>query len=124
MSQPAATPPPASLWHVTLTLRGAAHDAEDLRDELKRLVVAHGIGLSVRYWSETLELRYWDEGSSCQRVATNAVELWQSYQEDLGLPPWDVVGIEVVSPETFQRRKRTEDDQVKLFTPGVAPLER
>ena len=123
MSQSDTASQHGSLWHVTLTLSALTEVAENLRDELERLVIAHGVGLSVRYQEQTLELRYWDEGSSCQRVTHNTLKLWESYQNDLGLPAWNVVGLEVVSHETFQRRKSEGGRQAELFSPGVAPLE-
>ncbi len=123
MSQSDTASQHGSLWHVTLTLSALTEVAENLRDELERLVIAHGVGLSVRYQEQTLELRYWDEGSDCRRVTHNTLKLWESYQNDLGLPAWNVVGLEVLSHETFQRRKSEGGRQAELFSPGVAPLE-
>ena len=122
MSQPEPLTLPGVMWQVTLTLHGAPQQADLLAEQLQALEVAHGIGLSARYQPEMVELRYWDEGHDCRRVADNALNLWELHRAEIDLPNWVVVGVEILDRGTFQRRWPDGHPQAGLFTPGVAPL--
>jgi len=113
---------PGSLWHVTITLRGQPHDPAELALRLTDLAFAHGIGLSARYLPDTVELRYWDEGHDCRRVADNALGLWDAHRADIDLPPWAVVGLEVLDRHLFRRRFADAAGRQDVFTPGVGPM--
>ena len=55
-------------------------------------------------------MSYWEEGEEMVDAASLALRLWMEHRESADLPPWRVVGLEVVERETFQTRR------------GVAPL--
>lgn len=122
MSEPGEVRLPGVMWHVTVTLHGQPQEPGELARQLSQLALAHGIGLSARYQPDMVELRYWDEGHDCGRVAGNALGLWDSHREDLGLPSWAVVGLEVLDRGCFRRRYPRGTHGVEPFTPGVRPL--
>jgi hypothetical protein len=92
------------MWHVTLTVMGPELDADEVRAALERLAERHQFLLSARYSPERAEVRYWDEDADVRSAAARALVLWSDYGELAALPPWDVVGLEVVDQETFQAR--------------------
>ena len=52
-----------------------------------------------------------------------AVQLWDEHAESAQLPPWRVVGVEVVDRETFHRRGRYIHEQPGLVAAGrVVPF--
>lgn len=115
---------PGVLWHVTITLHGKPSPVRPLQDALTELALRHPFDLSVRFTSETAELRYWDEGHDCRCVVDKAVELWDEHRTELGLPTWPVVGVEVLDRPTFRRRWAPGHPQAHLLTPGVLPFPR
>ncbi|HVQ87676.1 MAG TPA: hypothetical protein VMT88_05790 [Actinomycetes bacterium] len=92
------------MWHITVTVAGAALDADEVRAALERLSDQHQFLLSARYSDDRAEVRYWDEGTDVRNAAARALLLWSDYGELAALPPWDVVGLEVVDQPTFQAR--------------------
>jgi hypothetical protein len=92
------------LWHVTLTLRGDPVPAEELRDALNRLLEERPFMLSVRYSSERVELRFWDEAEDVDDAAAIALRLWAEHRASAGLPRWRVVGLEVLDRDTVHAR--------------------
>ena len=122
MSDPAALRLPGVMWHVTVTLHGPPMEPGQLSQRLAGMAVAHGLGMSARFLPDTVELRYWDEGHDCRRVAENGLDLWDEHREDLSLPSWAVVGLEVLDRTSFHRRWPPGSAQAELFTPGVKPL--
>jgi hypothetical protein len=113
---------PGALWHITITVTGEPTSSEGLRSGLANLELAHPFGLSARYSVDTVELRYWDEGHDCRAVALNAMSLWDDHRTILGLPPWPVVGLEVLDRATFRRHWPTGSDPKSLMAPGVRQL--
>ena len=108
------------MWHVTLTVAGGEMDSDDVKAALERLADRHQFLLSARYDSGRAELRYWDEGSDVRRAAARALVLWNDYSEIAALPPWEVVGLEVVDQPTFQNRPT--EPAVKVSPVGSASI--
>ena len=92
------------LWHVTLTLAGEPFEPEALRCGLERLVVERPFMLSVRYDTGRAELRFWDEAEDVDDVAALALRLWGEHRHSAGLPPWEIVGLEVIDRDTYHQR--------------------
>lgn len=113
---------PGVVWHVTVTLHGTPHEPGGLEHKLSQLAMAHGVGLSVRYRPDRAELRYWDEGHDCRRVANNSLDLWDLHREELGLPSWAVVGLEVLDRSSFRQRWPPGTTGRNALTPGVRPI--
>jgi hypothetical protein len=112
---------PLPLWHVTLTVSGVSVDGATLRDGLERLVQERPFMLAVRYAADRAELRYWDEAEDVDDAAALALRLWGDHRSSCGLPPWRVVGVEVIDRETVHSRG-ADRPQSPLITAGVLPL--
>ncbi len=97
-------PAPPRMWHVTLTLAGAAVPADDVRSALERLAHDHPFLLTGRYASGRAEVRYWEEATQLDDAAALALRLWGEHRTTARLPDWEVVGLEVVDRDTFFRR--------------------
>ncbi len=115
-----ATRPPGDLWHVTVTVHGQPQTADRLQLGLQTMAFSHGVDLAARYSPDTVELRYWDEGSDCRTVVGHALALWDDYRTEVDLPAWPVVGVEVLDRTSFRRRFPQGADAA-LFAPGVHP---
>ena len=87
---------PVQHWHVTLTLSGEAWDEDAVRAALHRLLDEHPFLQSCTYAPDTVEMRYWDQAETLQDAAAMALRLWGEHRRSAGLPPWTVVGLEVV----------------------------
>ncbi len=109
------------LWHVTLTVAGEPVPGFDLRAGLEQLVHERPFMLAVRYSDERAELRYWDEAEDVDDAAALALRIWGDHRTSCGLPPWRVVGIEVIDRDTVHARG-TDRPQTPLIVAGVAPL--
>jgi hypothetical protein len=92
------------LWHVTLTVSGDHTDVSRLRAGLDRLTQERPFFLLARYACDRAELRYWEEARDLDDAAALALRLWGEHRTTAGLPPWHVVGLEVIDRDTFQRR--------------------
>ena len=108
------------MWHVTLTVAGGQVPEPDIRTGLERLSHEHPFLLSGRYGVDRAEVRYWEEAPDAATVTVLALRLWDDHRESSGLPPWAVVGVEVVDRDTFHRRGRVPLTPVSLV--GVAPF--
>lgn len=113
---------PGALWHVTVTVNGEPTSGGALQSGLAKLELVHPFGLSARYSVDTVELRYWDEGDDCRSVALSALSLWDDHRTGVGLPPWPVVGLEILNRATFRRRWPSGSDGERRMAPGVRPL--
>ncbi len=96
---------PDTMWHVTVTVGGAPTDPEQLRAALERLAAERPFLLSGRYDAEHVEVRYWEEAADCADAAAMALRLWPDHKGSAGLPSWQVLALEVVSREVYQRRE-------------------
>src|SRR5450432_69001 len=94
----------AKLWHVTVTVGGDSMETSLVQAALERLSGEQPFLLSGRYGSDRAEVRYWEEAPECADAAALAWRLWGEHRASAGLPAWQVLGVEVVDPEIFQRR--------------------
>jgi hypothetical protein len=92
------------LWHVTVTVAGDPQPLTATHDALRALHGEHPFIHSMRYDEDRVELQYWEEGEEMVDAASLALRLWNEHRGSAGLPPWKVVGLEVVERETFQSR--------------------
>jgi len=100
------------MWHITLTLVGSPLMSEEVRSALERLADRHQFLLSARYSAERAEVRYWDESTDVRTAAARALLLWSDYSELAALPPWEVVGLEVLDQDTYQARGHVGESAV------------
>lgn len=110
------------LWHVRVTLAGPATDADQLGLALQRLCQASPFLASVRYNAERAEVTYWDEAEDADDAAALALRVWNDHRRSIGLPPWHVVGLEVVDRDTRRARGTGPDERDVLATGDVRPF--
>ena len=108
------------MWHVTITVAGCAVDLASVRAALERLAHDHPFLLSGRYGPDRAELRYWEQARDLHDAAAMALRLWGEHRESAGLPPWAIVGLEVVDRDTYRFRGRSKGEH--LVAPGVRPF--
>jgi hypothetical protein len=92
------------LWHVTLSVSGQEVPPEELRRGLEQLAHDHPFLLTSRYAGDHAEIRYWEEARDLHDAAAVALRLWGEHRRTAGLPPWEIVGLEVIDRETYQQR--------------------
>ncbi len=109
---------PRDMWHVTLTVAGAAVDGEVIKAALERLSDEHPFLLSGRYTFDRAEVRYWEEAPDVTTALRMAAQLWDEHRGSADLPAWRVVGVEVVDRDTFHRRGRYIHEQPGLVAAG------
>ena len=107
-----------SMWHVTLTVAGQIVPEPIIKGALERLSNEHPFLLSGRYSADRAEVRYWEEATDVAAALRMAVLLWDEHIASAQLPPWRVVGVEVVDRETFHRRGRYIHEQPGLVAAG------
>lgn len=114
---------PRDMWHVTLTVAGRSVEDAVIKAALERLSEEHPFLLSGRYTVDRAEVRYWEEAPDVTTALRMAADLWDEHAESADLPPWSVVGVEVVDRETFHRRGRYIHEQPGLVAAGrVVPF--
>ncbi len=99
--------PATRLWHVTVTVAGDPQPLTATHDALRALHGEHPFIHSIQYDEDRVELQYWEEGEEVVDAASLALRLWNEHRGSAGLPPWKVVGLEVVERQTFQTRHQT-----------------
>ena len=110
-------------WLVTLTLSGEAWDEDAVRAALHRLLDEQPFLQSCNYTPDTVEVRYWEQAETLQDAAAMALRLWGEHRRSAGLPPWTVVGLEVVDRATMHRRDASQPGRPVVSTVGeVRPL--
>lgn len=114
----AAVPDARPMWHITLTVAGSTVPEPAIREALERLSDEHPFLLSGRYAADRAEVRYWEEAADVATALRMAVLLWDEHVVSAQLPPWRVVGVEVVDRETFHRRGRFIHEQPGLVAAG------
>ncbi|HEY8454258.1 MAG TPA: hypothetical protein VIL34_01580 [Actinopolymorphaceae bacterium] len=92
------------MWHVTVTVGGKAHDVDELRAGLERLVSEQPFLLTIRYRQDRVEVRYWEQAATILDAASLALRLWNEHRDSARLPRWEVIGLEVLDRETFAMR--------------------
>jgi hypothetical protein len=113
-----ARPDMRSMWHITLTVAGQAVPEPVIKGALERLSDEHPFLLSGRYAADRAEVRYWEEATDVAMALRMAVLLWDEHVASAQLPPWRVVGVEVVDRDTFHRRGRLIHEQPGLVAAG------
>ncbi len=96
--------PTSRLWHVTLSLAGAAAPLPAVRRALERLAEDHSFLLTSRYATDHAEVRYWEQARDLHDAAAIALRLWGEHRSTAKLPPWEIVGLEVIDRETWRQR--------------------
>jgi hypothetical protein len=94
------------LWHITITVGGVAHPLGDTHAALGRLQSERPFLDSLRYDENRAELSYWEEGATMVDAASLALRLWNEHRESARLPPWSVVGLEVLERDVYQGRQQ------------------
>jgi hypothetical protein len=111
---------PERLWHVTITLGGEPWEPAEVHAALERLQQERPFLHSVRYESACAELQYWEQAEGMLDAASLAMRVWNEHRDSCGLPPWEVVGLEVVQRDVLQRRSTT-GDPAPMGVPGAKP---
>jgi len=106
--------PATLMWHVKVSLTGEDRAPGEVREALERLAAERPFLLTARYGADRAEIQYWEEARDVDDAAALALRLWGEHRLTAGLPPWHVVGLEVLDRDTYQRRTGE--------TPGSTPL--
>ncbi|MEU3631364.1 MULTISPECIES: hypothetical protein [Streptomyces] len=96
--------PLSRLWHITLCVSGRAAPLADVRRALEQLAHDHPFLLTSRYATDHAEIRYWEEARDLHDAAAVALRLWGEHRQSAQLPPWEIVGLEVIDRETYHQR--------------------
>jgi len=112
----------ARLWHVSVTVAGAAHEASVVRDAMLRLAEERPFLHSLRYGPDRAEIRYWEEAFDMLDAASLALRVWNEHRATAGLPRWEVVGLEVLEREAFYRRGGDRAPAIGLHQPSPQPF--
>ncbi|WP_370412780.1 hypothetical protein [Streptomyces fradiae] len=94
----------SKLWHITLSVSGAAAPLKEVRRALEQLAHDHPFLLTSRYADDHAEIRYWEEARDLHDAAAVALRLWGEHRQTAQLPPWEIVGLEVIDRETYHQR--------------------
>jgi hypothetical protein len=92
------------LWHVTLSVSGEEAPLTEVRRGLEQLAHDHPFLLTSRYAGDHAEIRYWEEARDLHDAAAVALRLWGEHRQTAKLPPWEIVGLEVIDRETYHQR--------------------
>ncbi|MEV5242126.1 hypothetical protein AB0K89_23930 [Streptomyces cinnamoneus] len=103
-AQDAAEDDAARLWHVTLSVAGGEAPLGEVRRALEQLAHDHPFLLTSRYANDHAEIRYWEEARDLHDAAAVALRLWGEHRSTARLPPWEIVGLEVIDRETYHQR--------------------
>ncbi len=114
------------LWHVTVTTGGRPTEPAEVRGALTRLADQHGFLHSMRYSGSCAEITYWDEGCELADVSALAMRVWDEHRVSADLPPWLVMGLEVleqdVHAERSDQRRTTGGPRLGSRTPRPMPF--
>ncbi|MEU1290550.1 hypothetical protein [Kitasatospora sp. NPDC005856] len=103
-AQPPTVPEQARLWHVVLSVAGQVTPLSSLRASLEQLAHDHSFFLTARYAADHAEIRYWEQARDLHDAAAIALRLWGEHKVTAKLPPWEIVGLEVVDRATYHKR--------------------
>jgi hypothetical protein len=110
------------LWHVTLSVSGGEAPLEEVRRALEQLAHDHPFLLTSRYAGDHAEIRYWEEARDLHDAAAVALRLWGEHRHSAGLPPWEIVGLEVIDRETYHQRVAAGYGPLPATPVGVHPF--
>ncbi|MEU9606867.1 hypothetical protein [Streptomyces sp. NPDC048057] len=94
----------SKLWHITLSVSGATAPLTEVRRGLEQLAHDHPFLLTSRYANDHAEIRYWEEARDLHDAAAVALRLWGEHRSSAKLPPWTIVGLEVIDRQTYHQR--------------------
>ncbi|MGW8064753.1 hypothetical protein ACVV2G_21390 [Streptomyces ziwulingensis] len=110
------------LWHVTLSVSGARAPLTEVRRALEQLAHDHPFLLTSRYADDHAEIRYWEEARDLHDAAAVALRLWGEHRQTAGLPPWEIVGLEVIDRVTYHQRIAAGYGPAPATPVGVHPF--
>jgi hypothetical protein len=110
------------LWHVTLSVSGAAAPLSEVRRGLEQLAHDHPFLLTSRYARDHAEIRYWEEARDLHDAAAMALRLWGEHRSTAKLPPWEIVGLEVIDRQTYHQRIAEGAGPLPATPVGVHPF--
>jgi len=110
------------LWHVTLSVAGPEAPLKEVRRGLERLAHDHPFLLTSRYANDHAEIRYWEEARDLHDAAAVALRLWGEHRASAQLPPWEIVGLEVIARETYHQRIADGYGPAPAVPVGVHPF--
>ncbi|MEC4014830.1 hypothetical protein [Streptomyces sp. H27-D2] len=110
------------LWHITLSVSGAEAPLTDIRRALEKLAYDHPFLLTSRYANDHAEIRYWEEARDLHDAAAVALRLWGEHRSTAKLPPWEIVGLEVIDRETYHQRIAEGYGPLPAAPVGVHPF--
>jgi hypothetical protein len=110
------------LWHVTLSVSGDEAPLNDVRRSLEQLAHDHPFLLTSRYAGDHAEIRYWEEARDLHDAAAVALRLWGEHRQTAKLPPWEIVGLEVIDRETYHQRIAEGHGPLPATPVGVHPF--
>lgn len=110
------------LWHVTLSVSGGEAPLTEVRRGLEQLAHDHPFLLTSRYANDHAEIRYWEEARDLHDAAAVALRLWGEHRQSAKLPPWEIVGLEVIDRETYHQRIAEGYGPLPATPVGVHPF--
>ncbi|MFH8792616.1 hypothetical protein [Streptomyces sp. NPDC017941] len=110
------------LWHVTLSVSGARTPLAEVRRGLEQLAHDHPFLLTSRYAQDHAEIRYWEEARDLHDAAAVALRLWGEHRQSAKLPPWEIVGLEVIDRDTYHQRIAEGYGPLPATPVGVHPF--
>ncbi|MFJ3894175.1 MULTISPECIES: hypothetical protein [unclassified Streptomyces] len=110
------------LWHVTLSVSGDEAPLKEVRRGLEQLAHDHPFLLTSRYANDHAEIRYWEEARDLHDAAAVALRLWGEHRQTAKLPPWEIVGLEVIDRETYHQRISEGYGPLPATPVGVHPF--
>ncbi|MEU6663758.1 hypothetical protein [Streptomyces sp. NPDC046821] len=110
------------LWHVTLSVSGADAPLAEVRRGLEQLAHDHPFLLTSRYAVDHAEIRYWEEARDLHDAAAVALRLWGEHRQTSQLPPWEIVGLEVIDRDTYHQRIAEGYGPLPATPVGVHPF--
>jgi hypothetical protein len=112
----------SKLWHITLSVSGPAAPLKEVRSGLEQLAHDHPFLLTSRYANDHAEVRYWEEARDLHDAAAVALRLWGEHRATAKLPPWEIVGLEVIDRETYHLRIAEGFGPLPAAPVGVHPF--
>ncbi|WP_338696413.1 hypothetical protein V2W30_13485 [Streptomyces sp. Q6] len=110
------------LWHITLSVSGAEAPLAEIRRGLEQLAHDHPFLLTSRYAVDHAEIRYWEEARDLHDAAAVALRLWGEHRQTSQLPPWEIVGLEVIDRQTYHQRIAEGYGPLPATPVGVHPF--